>query len=226
MRGETERIDDKDRDGEGELGRLLRAYAGARLSPDQWASIRMRAAVLEHGQAAQGQAAQAAAGRRFSWLRVLRPATLVGLIAILAVGTGASAALAASPGGPLYDARLWVETTVLNLSGGSAQLRVDQMDERIDELTNAVDNGNANAADAAGNAYGAEVSAAAQAAQNGADLQALRAAIANHLAHLQNMAHSSSKAQANLDRLIAKDIAALATIDSRLAALQSSSPTP
>ncbi|HJW22537.1 MAG TPA: hypothetical protein VJ506_08930 [Candidatus Limnocylindrales bacterium] len=214
-------MDDSDRVGEGELEGLLRAYAGARLSPDQWASIRMRAAVLEHG-----HGTSAASARRISWLRVLRPATLVGLIAILAVGTGATAALAASPGGPLYDARLWVETTVLNLSGGTAQLRVDQMDERIDEITNAVDDGNTNAADAAGNAYGAEVSAAAQAAQNRADLQALRAAIANHLAHLQAMAHSSSKAQANLDRLIAKDIAALATIDSRLAALPSSSPTP
>ena len=221
MRGETERMEDKDREGEDELGRLLRAYAGARLSPDPWASVRMRAAVIEHG-----HGARAAAGRRFSWLRVLRPATLVGLIAVLAVGTGATAALAASPGGPLYDARLWVETTVLNLSGGSAQARVDQIDERMDEITNAVDDGNANAADAAGNAYGAEVAAAAQAAQNRADLQALRAAIANHLAHLQDMAHSSSKAQANLNRLIAKDIAALADIDSRLAALPPSSPTP
>jgi len=220
MMGQTERMDDLDHVEDGELERLLRAYAGARLSPDQWASLRMRAAVIE-----QGRGARAAAAQRFSWRRLLGPAVFVGLVAILAVGTGATAALAASPGGPLYDARLWLESAVVDVNGGSTALRVDQMDERINEITAAVDDGNTNAAAAAGSAYTTEVTAA-QAAEDRADLLALRATITRHLTHLQNMSHASPKAQANLDKLVARAIAALAEIDRKLAALPPTSPTP
>jgi hypothetical protein len=211
--GETDRVED------GELEQLLRTYAGARLSPDQWASVRMRAAVIEHGRDARSTATP-----RSAWARLLRPAVFVGLVVVLAVGTGASAALAASPGGPLYDARLWVEGAILTVNGGSTTLRADQIAERIDELTTAVDDGNSNAADAAGNAYGAEVAAAAQAAQGRADLLVLRATIVNHLDRLQSMSHGSPKAQANLDKAIAKSVAALAEIDQKLAALASPAP--
>lgn len=216
----TDRMDERSRN-DGNLEQLLRAYAGARLSPDQWASVRMRAAVIEHG-----RTNRAAAARRLTWRRILRPAVFVGLVAVLAVGTGASAAFAASPGGPLYDARLWIEGTVLSLNGGTTQLRVDQMDERANEIVNAVDDGNANAADAAANAYGSEVDAAAQSAQTRADLLDLRASIVAHLQHWQGMAHGSGKAQANLDRLIAKAIAAIADIDRKLAALPAPSSAP
>jgi hypothetical protein len=227
MRDQTRHMDDEQRPADGDLERLLQAYAGARLSPDQWASVRMRAAVIERGRTARETRPALGAPGRLAWRRpTLRLAGFVALVALLAVGTGATAALAASPGGPLYDARLWVEGTVLNLSGGSAALRVDQMNERIDELTNAVDDGNTNAADAAGDAYGSELAAAAQAAQNRADLVALRTTIARQLAHLQSISHPTQKAQANLDRLIAKSIAALAEIDRKLAALPPSSPTP
>lgn len=221
MKDWTERMDDQDGVENGGLERRLRAYADARLSPDPWASVRMRAAVIEHG-----REARAATAQRFTWRRALRPAAFVGLVALLAIGTGASAALAASPGGPLYDARLWVETAILNVSGDGTDARANQMTERIDEITNALDDGNAGAAGAAAQAYGGEVDAAAQAAQTRADLLALRATIARHLAHLQNLPPTNPKAHVNVDKAIAKAIAALAEIDAKLAALPQASPTP
>src|SRR4051812_21869417 len=102
---DVERFEDR------EVERRLRAYAGARLSPEPWASIRMRAAVIEHGHELRGSVARppfltriGLAGRRV---------LLVGLITVLAVMGGGSAALAASPGGPLYGTRLAIETALL-----------------------------------------------------------------------------------------------------------------
>ncbi len=211
-----------DHSGDDELARRLRAYAGARLSPDPWASIRMRTAVIEHGHAARAEAS-----RRSGWRRLIRPLRVVALVGVLAVATGASAALAASPGGPLYGARLWVESALIPLSGDPGAARVDLIDQRLDEVTAAVNAGNANAANAAGNAYSNEVDQAAQAAaQNRADLLALRATVARQLTHLQGLTTPNSRAQANLDRLIANARGALATIDARLAALPTPSSTP
>ncbi len=210
-----------DHDGNDELVRRLQAYAGARLSPDQWASVRMRTAVIEHG-----RAARAAAPRRYGWRQLVRQLGFVALVGVLAIATGSSAAFAASPGGPLYDARLWVETALIPFSGDPGAARVDQIDQRIDEVTSAVNAGNGNAANAAGNAYTTEVDQAAQAAQNRADLLALQAAVSRQLTHLQGMAHGSPKAQANLNRLIANAQAALADINAKLAALPAPSSTP
>lgn len=210
-----ERMDDTDRFEDGELEQRLRAYAGARLSPDQWASLRMRAAVIEHG-----RASRAAAAGRFSWRALLRPAVFVALVAVLAVGTGTTAALAASAGGPLYGARVWVETALVSLSGDRAGAQAALIDQRLGEAADAANAGNGNGTDAALKAYDAEVAQAlADAAQNRADLEHLQAVLAKRLARLQGMEAPNAKAAAQLDRLIAKTQSALAAIDKQLAAL-------
>src|SRR4051812_41130223 len=97
----------------GEVERRLQAYAGARLSPSAWASLRMRAEVIERGRALETRGAP----RRVPLaLRFKRP-VLVGLVAVLAIMAGGTAALAATPGGPLYATRLQIETALLPASG-------------------------------------------------------------------------------------------------------------
>jgi hypothetical protein len=226
----TNRLDDWDpyELEEGDVERRLRAYAGARLSPDAWTSIRMRAAVIEHGRDGL------AAGTRHRLdvlapfrLGILRRAAPVALVAALAVGAGGVAGVAASPGGPLYDARLWVETAMLP-SSGDARLaaQVAHINDRIDEAASAVDAGNASAADAALNAYDSQVDQAlANAAADRAELLQLRESIARHLAHLETLAKPTSKASVQLQRAIAKSKSALADIDRQLAAL-GPAPTP
>jgi hypothetical protein len=212
-----------------DLERELRTYASVRLSPDRFASDRMRAAVLAHARTLPvvSPLGIVAAPRRLDFLAAFRLGTRrlapVALVAAIAIGAGSAAGVAASPGGPLYETRIWLETALLPASG---QARTDaqaaQLTERLDELTGAVDHGDVGAADAATNAYDQEVDqAVSSAAQSRADLLQLRATIVRHLAHLQSLGHASDKATANLQRAIAKAQAAIAAIDAKLAALPS-----
>ena len=211
-----------------ELERELRAYAGARLSPDRLTTERMRIAVLEQARLLRLSPVPPRAHRidvlaafRLGFKR-LAP---IALVAALAIEVGSTAGVAASPGGPLYDTRLWIETALLP-AGGLARTDAQeaQLSERIDEVTGAVADGNTTAAAAAANAYGQEVTqAVSSAAQSRADLLQLRATIVRHLAHLQGLVRPNDKSAANLEKLIAKAQAALDTIDAKLAALP---PTP
>ena len=210
----SEVMGDIDRD-DGELERRLRAYAGARLSPDQWASLRMRAAVIEHGRAARGETPTT---RR--WRLAWRPVLFVALVGVLAVGTGTTAALAASAGGPLYGTRIWVETTLVSLAGNRPDAQAALVDQRLGEAADAAGAGNDAGANAALSAYDTEVAAAiAASAENRANLEHLRAVIAKRLDHLQGMDKSSPKAAAQIARAIAKAEASLAEIDAQLEAL-------
>jgi hypothetical protein len=212
---EQEMVDE--RYGDGEVERRLGAYAGARLSPDSWASLRMRAQVIERGRAALD--ARSARRRPFARLGlILRRGVLVGLVAILAVGTGGTAALAASPGGPLYGARLWVETATLP-AGGQARTdaQAGQLDERVDEATDAADAGNTRAVGAALAAYDTEIAAAvADADGDPSKLGHLRAVIGKHIAVLQALEKKNATAAAAIDAAIARGQAALAAIDARV----------
>jgi len=217
-----------------ELERELRTYASARLSPDRFASQRMRAAVLDQArllplevEPARSHRLDVLAAFRLGISRLSgRRLAPVALVAALAIGAGSAAGVAASPGGPLYDARLWLETALLPTNGvARTDAQEAQLSERIDELTGAVGDGNTAGADAAANAYGQEVDAAVtSAAQSRADLLQLRITVARHLAHLQSLALPNDKASANLRILIAKAQAALAAIDAKLAALPTSTP--
>jgi hypothetical protein len=202
-----------DRTENGAVERRLRAYAGARLSPDAWASLRMRAEVMERGHALRD--AQGDSGR--SWILRFRRSLMVGLVAVLAVMAGGSAALAATPGGPLYDTRLALETALLPASGDArSDAQIGQMDERIDE---AGGNANPSAVEAALAAYQTEVDAAIADAGSSADrLAKLQAVLAKHIGVLTDLEKSNPAAAATIQHAIAESSKAISRIEARIKA--------
>lgn len=213
-----------------ELERELRTYASARLSPDRFASHRMRTAIMEHARTAMPAVVATPLPHRLDVLSALRLGARrlapVALVAALAIGSGSVAGAAAMPGGPLYPVRVGIETALLP-AGGDARADAQRalLNERIDEISGALGAGDGGAADAASNVYDQEVDQAlAQAAQDRAALLSLRATVARHLAHLQSLVRPNDKAAGQLQRLIATTQAALATIDAQIAALPQ--PTP
>jgi Domain of unknown function (DUF5667) len=155
-----------------ELAQRLEAYAEARLSPSLSATSRMRTQVMAaaHRQAALAQAdanrtllaaadiaARPTAMRRPAWRRPVSALLAACLILALAV----SSVAAARPGGPLYGARIWVETLTLPTSAAErASAEVRRLNERLAEVDAAMRAGDTNAADAALSAYNAIVSEA------------------------------------------------------------------
>ena len=153
--------------GDAMIWRRLEAYAESRLSPDLATSSRLRARVLAvaHRQAALARAdagltvvpslegaAEAppfspraqqlarATSRSRGWSRrgsAGRAAAIV-LAASLGLGVMAGGALAARPGGPLYDARLWAETLTLPSDPSArAVAELDRLKDRLREIADA-----------------------------------------------------------------------------------------
>jgi hypothetical protein len=209
----TEHVDD-------DLERELRAYASARLSPDRYASVRMRAAVLEHARATQAPESHRLDVLGLLRIRVRRLAPIA-LVAALAISAGTVAGVAASPGGPLYGLRIQIETILLPSSGRArAEAQIGLINERAEEITDALDNGNAGGADAAVDAYDNQLrDALRNAAAQRAVLMDLRASLVQKLNHFQSLVKPNDTASANLQKLIAKTQAAIAEIDSKLAGL-------
>jgi hypothetical protein len=206
----TEHVDD-------DLERELRAYASARLSPDRFASVRMRAAVIE-----RVRAAQAPEPHRLDLLASLkigvRRLAPIALVVALAVSTGTAAGLAASPGGPLYALRIQIETALVPGSGDArTNAQLGLINERAEEITDAIDTGNAGGAAAAVDAYNHQVDQSiANATAHRAALMDLRASLVQKLIHFQGMVKSNDTAAANLQKLIAKTQAGIAEIDAQL----------
>lgn len=212
MNGQLEdRMDD-------EVARSLRAFAAARLSPDQWASTRMRVHVIEAAHAALERQAAAPIPLRTRWLQRLRVGGFVSLVAVLAISLGSTAALAATPGGALYGVRLWLEDQTLPASG---QARTDaqsaQIDERVDEATVSADESNANGLAAALGAYSDELdNAFADAGRDPAKLAHLQAEISKHIAVLEGLLKSNPTAAAAIQAAIDRSNQMLARIAQRL----------
>ena len=153
-----------------ELTRRLEAYAEARLSPELSATIRMRTRVMAtaHRQAALARAdadraaavanlARADQTRRSTWRRPLTALLAAGLT----LGVGVSSVAAAQPGGPLYGARIWVETLTLPTEANArAQAELQRLEDRLAEAAAASAAGDSNAANAALEAFGAIVNQA------------------------------------------------------------------
>jgi DNA-binding FadR family transcriptional regulator len=113
--------------------------------------------------------------------------------------------------------------------------QVGLLNERTEEITDALNAGDTNAADAAANAYGNQVDQAISSTDQGpsgdpasngtaqqiAALQQLRTTLSRQLAHFQSMTKPTDKSTANLEKLIAKTQAAIASIDAQLATLGS-----
>ena len=186
------------RPGDMEAYRRLDAYADARLAPDPAAMRRIRAHVMAAAVAfAEERRGTVSAAviplRRAAQLTERRRHARVAgslLAAALTLGLAAGSVAAAQPGGPLYGARLMVETVMLPASGNArAEAQVDRLDERVAEIGAAVAAGDSSAAAAALDAYSAilaELDAQATADPSIAD--DVRDDVARHLAILEALA--------------------------------------
>jgi hypothetical protein len=141
---------------DGELGARLDAYAASRLDPDPAAAARSRAVVMAEARRilGAGRTAGDAAGPGMLG-RLLRRPALAATAALLGLAVVAGGTVAASaPGGPLYGARLWVETLTLpSDTTARAAADLDRLQARLDDATAAAANGNGDAVTAALDAY-------------------------------------------------------------------------
>jgi hypothetical protein len=148
------------------LRRRLEAYADARLTPDSATASRIRARVLA---VAHRRAELARADAALTVVRVAaqdqpvvprrrgvtwRRGAAAVLVAASAVGLATGTALAARPGGALYDARLWVETVTLPSDpSGRALAELARLESRLAEVREAIRAGDASATASALAAY-------------------------------------------------------------------------
>jgi len=218
-----------------ELEQRLDAYARARLNiaPDAAARIRARlmlearqalgvgaTAGLTHIGARPDARANARQGSRMR-TRIGRGGALL-LAAGLSVGVLAGTAAAATPGGPLYGARVWVEEITLPTDPterAAAELR--RLESRLVEIQAAAQSGDRGAVAAAIAAYGQIADEAlAEAGTDGSRLDLLRLALDRHLAILQGVAataptEASDAIQRNIDRAVEHNDATLQRIASQ-----------
>ena len=151
--------------GDDELERLLERYAAERLAPSPAAAARLRASLLVQAET-RGNA------RRRTWLTARRSFALLAAAAIVATLTGGAVATS-GPGGPLYPARLWVETVTLPAEPGArTDAELTRLQVRLDEAAAAASSGNGAAVSAAIEAYGGIIDEALAAAGDDLDREA------------------------------------------------------
>jgi len=201
-----------------EIEQRLERYAAVRLSPAPAAAARLRARVMRETRiaiaAGRLQAVAPAAAlerRRVAHHRNLwRRAAGIGLAAVLSIGAVGGALAAGEPGGPLYDARVWLESLVLPAdSDNRADAEIVRLDTRITEVLAAARSGNDSAVREALVAFGAIAEEAlSNAAGNDAALERLRVALFGHIAVLTRVGdkapdQASDAILANIERAIA-----------------------
>jgi hypothetical protein len=209
--------------GDLEIERRLDRYAQVRLSPAPDVAARIRARVMR--EARLGFAAQAervANGSLLAERTLQRRSTLIRrggallLAAGLALGVVGSAMAASQAGGPLYDARVWLEMVVLpsNVSD-RADAEVARLESRLVELMTAARSGDQSAVAAALAAY-EQIADEAVAAAGGdlAVLQRISDALGRHVAVLEGVAANAPERareaiEANIARAIAHNDAAI-----------------
>lgn len=177
-----------DHPGTEELGRRLEAYASVRLAPKRAAVKRVRAAVVEE---ARMRALEDTIGGTPHQHR-RGPSRVVALLlaAALTMATAVAVSAASAPGGPLYGARIWLETATLPANADARALeRIRQIEERLLDAERAAASGDPNAIAAAIKAYREAVANALGEVGLDADrLARLQAALGNHLAVLGALA--------------------------------------
>jgi hypothetical protein len=178
---------------------LLDAYREVRLAPSGAALARIRANVLVEAGAVQATAAASSrlrlvepAPKRLRWSfppRFVRTGLALGFAATLTLGTS-FAVLAAPPGSPFYNARVYLETAFLPAqSEARFEGHEKLLEERLHEAQLAAAGGDTAALAAALDAYQAEVDAATTAAGNDLDMLAhLEEMLAKHTATLTALA--------------------------------------
>jgi hypothetical protein len=213
-----------------EVEDILVAYADARLAPSGPILSRMRATVMREAAAAaamrDAERREAEADielpptRRFAVPQITlasfaRPAFALGLAGLLALGTG-TAVTSASPGSPLYGARVALEQAFLPTEiDARFASHTQHLDERLAEAEAAAASGNAAALEAALAAYQAEIEQTL--ADIGDDyyrLSSFEAALQHHIAKLTELA-------ARLPTDVARENAAEHAIDASQRAVNS-----
>lgn len=137
----------------------LETYADALLTPDPAGLARVRLSVVAEARVRAGRRGASGLARLSGGL-FRRPA--LGLAgAMLAFLVLAGAALAGSgPGGPLYDARLWIETVTLPTDPAArTEAEFARLESRLGEATAAASSGDVSAVAAALDAYRSTVDA-------------------------------------------------------------------
>lgn len=139
-----------------EIERRLDSYARARLSPDPRSTARVRARVMRearlHVQAVRVAAhiEHAHAPRRSPGRRLALSLLAAAVWMAIAVGTIS----AAQAGGPLYPARMWLESATLPAAGSArASADIERLEARVAEVLAAAAGGDAGAVRAALAAY-------------------------------------------------------------------------
>jgi len=219
------RFEDNDLGALNRLEDLLDAYSDARLAPQGAVLARIRANVLAQAASLSATAAaenrlrlvenapgrpRAALGSRFA-----RAAFALGFAAMLTLGTSL-AVMAAPPGSPFYNARVFIETATLP---AQAQARFEGheklLEERLDEAEAAAASGNSAALAAALAAYQAEVDAATADAGSDQDrLAHLQAMLAKHTVVLTALA-AQLPDQSSIERAIDTSSKAITRIETK-----------
>jgi hypothetical protein len=168
-----------------EIERRLEAFARARLSPDPLAVARARARVMREARL-QFEAARVAAHlapsvatvpHRSTARRVAMP--LLAASVWLAITVGSISA--ASAGGPLFNARMWVENVILPSGGvARADAEIARLDTRVAEAVAGAARGDVGAVQAALDAYNQIADEAIAAAAGDPALVALVSAALDH----------------------------------------------
>jgi hypothetical protein len=168
-----------------ELAQRLKAYASARLSPSPASSARIRIAVVEEARMrALEMSIGSAPHRHRSGPRRL---TALLLAAGLVLGSAVAVAAGSNPGGPLYEARVWLESAILPSDADARALeRVRHIEERLLDAERAAAAGDPVALAAAIQAYREAVTEAMAEVGTDADrLARLEEALGHHVAVLE-----------------------------------------
>jgi hypothetical protein len=185
-----------DHPGAEELAQRLEAYASARLSPNRKGSARIRTALIEEARmrVLATNLDRAPGGHRGGPRR--GPALF--LAAGLALATAAGVIAGSAPGGPLYEARLWLSTVTLPADSDARALeRIRQIEERLVDAEQAAAAGDPHAVAAAIQAYEEAVgSALDEVGTDAARLDRLKAALGLHVTVLTTLADRTPDAAA------------------------------
>lgn len=177
-----------------EIERRLEAFARARLSPDREVVARTRARIMREArlqfEASRIAAHMAPAVVVVPHRSIARRLAMPILAASVWLGIAVGSISAATAGGPLYPARMWIENAALPSDGTSrATAEISRLNDRLGEAVAGAARGDAAAVEAALDAYRQIADDAIAATRGDTTLEALvAAALDNHRAVLAAVA--------------------------------------
>ena len=213
-----------------EVERRLNDFARGRLTPSAASKARSRARVMREARLTfADQAAAPAAATGATELAVVRARTRRAAMrrgmallaaAVLSLAAVGGALAASGAGGPLYGARVWVETVTLPSDPGArATAELARLESRLAEIQAAVRKGDRTAAAAALAAYEQIADEAlAGAGTDQAAIDKLIAALDRHVAVLERVAgqippQAAASIQLNIEKAISHNDAAIQRIE-------------